>query len=267
MARRARQLIFIFTLLVAAGGPPAGPWIGLEATGARADELLDTAIAAAIGSARGRIDAGQYAEAVRILRPAIEDEEVPPELMAQGFLYRGIAKLELNQLLAALSDFGNALWLEALPTPLEAQAHVHRARAYARLGRNREARDDLIEAMRLAPDDPLVVAATRASGFAAPETGEQPTGAIAKPVTPPESGYSIQLGALADKASARAEWDRLLGVHADLLSGLAPRYEETASSSGRLIRLRAGPLATLQASESLCAWLRDRGQDCFAVGH
>jgi len=267
MARRARQFIFIFTLLFAAGGPWTGPWSGLGATGVRADELLNGAIAEAIGSGRAHIDAGEYTEAVRILRPTIEDEEVPPELMAQGFLFRGIAKLELNQLLAALSDIGNALWLDALPTVLEAQAHVHRARAYARLGRNREARDDLIEAIRLAPNDPLVVAATRGSGFTAPESEEQPTGAIPKAPAPLESGYTVQLGALVDMASARAEWDRLLGLHADLLSALAPRYEETASSSRRLIRLRAGPLATLQASEGLCARLRDRGQDCFAVGH
>lgn len=265
MARRARQLIF--TLLIAAGGPWAVPWSGLGATGVQADELLNGAIEQAIGDGRARIEAGQYAEAVRILRPAIEDEEVPPELMAQGLLYSGIAKVELNQLLAALSDIGNALWLEALPMVLEAQAHVHRARAYARLGRNREARDDLIEAMRLAPNDPLVVAATGASGFTAPESEEQPTGAIAKTTAPPESGYTVQLGALVDMASARAEWDRLLGLHADLLSGLAPRYEETASSSRRLIRLRAGPLATLEASEGLCAQLRGRGQDCFAIGH
>jgi len=263
MARRARQLIFILTLLVAAGGP----WPGLGASGVLADELLNGAIAQTIDTGRARIDAGQYAEAVRILRPTIEDEEVTPELMAQGFLYRGIAKLELNQLLASLSDFGNALWLDALPTALEAQAHVHRARAYARLGRNKEARDDLMEAMRLAPSDPLVVAATRASGFIAPEAGDQPTGSLPKQTTLPESGYSVQLGALVDMPSARAEWNRLLGVHEDLLSGLTPRYEETSSSRGRLIRLRAGPLATLQASEGLCARLRARGQDCFAVGH
>ena len=262
MAWHARQLVFIIALAIAAGGTWAGP----AATSARADEALNTAVAAAIGSARARIDAGQYSQAVGILRPAIEDEQVPPELMAQGFVYRGIARLELGQLLAALSDFGNAFWLETLPTQLEAEAHVHRARAYARLGRNREARGDLIEAMRLAPDNPRVVAATRAPGLTPPRAGEEPTGAIVNPFTPPESGYAVQLGALVDHKRARGEWERILALHADLLTGLAPRYEETAASGRRLVRLRAGPLATLEASKGLCARLRERGQDCFAVG-
>lgn len=265
MARRARQFIFILILLIAAGGPWVGSVTGLRATDARADDVLNAAIAQAIGGARAHIDAGQYAEAIRLLRPAIEDEELPPELMAEGFFYRGVARLELDRLVAAMSDFANALWLQALPMTLEAQAHVHRARAYARLGRNPEARDDLMQAMRIAPNDPLVAAATQTSGFAAPESGEQPTGALPKASASVEGGYSVQLGALVDMASARQEWDRLLVSHEDLLAGLAPRYEETPSSSSRLIRLRAGPLATLQASENLCARLRNRGQDCFAV--
>lgn len=263
MARHARKLVFILTLAIAAGGAwlaPAAP------RAAEAGEASDTAAAAAIGAARARIEAGQYAQAVDILRPTIDDEQVPPELMAQGFLYRGIARLELGQLPAALSDFGNAFWLQTLPRELEAQAHVHRARAYGRLGRGGEAREDLVEAMRLAPDDPLVIAATRGSGIAPQQAGEEPTGALAQPAAAPASGYAVQLGALGDIDSARAEWERIRARYPDLLSGLAPRYEKTASASRRLVRLRAGPLATLEASEGLCARLRDRGQDCFAVG-
>ena len=271
MARLSRVLIFLFAMV-------------MLAIGARADEALNAEIRAAIEAGRGRIDAGQYAAAADILRRTVEDERVPPKLMAQGFLYRGIARVELGRLVAALSDFGNALWLDTLTPPLRAQAHLHRARAYARLARNSEARADLIEATRLAPDDPGILAAVRASGFTSPAR-EVTAGPIPKPVPersgaasdptlqagaaviadPPATGFAVQLAALADLASARAEWQRVLARHGDLLAGIEPRYEQVVAADRRLVRLRAGPMATLDASRSLCARLQAREQDCFAV--
>lgn len=265
MARGARRLIFLLTLLIAAGGI----WPGL--VGPRADETLNAKTTATIKAARTQIIAGEFAQAVRNLRSTIENERVPPELQAQGFLYRGIARLQLGQTGYALSDFKNAFWLDKLPDRLRAQGHVYRARAYDSVGENEKANADLKEAMRLAPDDPMVIAAALASGISPPQAAELPTGAIPRTGSSrasgvAESGYAIQLGALADIASAQAEWRRISGLHGDLLTGLEPRYEDISSSGRRLVRIRTGPLATSDAANGLCARLRARGQDCFAVG-
>jgi cell division septation protein DedD len=75
----------------------------------------------------------------------------------------------------------------------------------------------------------------------------------------------VQLAALNDEQSARAMWQELRQRYSDLLGGLEAQFEPANASGHSLVRLRAGPVATLAATRSLCEQLRQRGQDCYPV--
>lgn len=231
----------------------------------------------AIDAGRRSIDGKDYSFAASTLKPVVENERTPPELMAQGFYYRGLARAGLGQTAAALSDFSNAIWLSSLPSDLEARAYFYRGQTNALLGRTDEARLDYAEARRIGASDTDLLAAMKSlqTGTDGAATGSLPAKAQdrvpgARPGGAEQTAgfaFGIQLGALADTASARAAWDDALATHGDLLSGLAPQLQAINASGRGLVRLRAGPLASLADSRTLCEKLRARGQDCFPVGH
>lgn len=67
----------------------------------------------------------------------------------------------------------------------------------------------------------------------------------------PATGFAaVQLGAFRDEAAARAAWNRLRDRHA--LNGLQPRFERIDRPSGALVRLKAGPLASVAEARALC---------------
>lgn len=223
----------------------------------------------AVAAAGQAVRAGQFARAAGLASPVIENPHAPPELMARGFLYRGMARAGLGQRAAALSDFANALWLDALDEADAAQVHLHRARLHLAAGEGEAARADAAHALRLAPADATVRQLVLDLGLDGGGAAEEATAALARAHPVPAgggakaapAGYSVQLAALGDMAGAVAAWNRLARAHADLLAGLDPDFRIAARG---LVRLRAGPLATLAEAQALCEKLRARGQDCFA---
>mgnify|MGYP002713102058 CR=1 FL=1 len=252
----------------------------------------------ALEESRKDIIAENPAAAIARLDQLLADEEVPGELMALAFFYRGVAHDKRRDPNATLSDMKNALWFNILPQQLQAQALVRQATAYARLGRRDDAVAAVREARRLAPtDEQIRLAAAALEGkLPTPEetasidpnksvvtknqervptpsdnplngiTAAAPMSVATKMTQPdaPADRGGIQLGALPNQQTAEAEWARISRANADLLATLQPRYEQSPGGGG-LIRLRAGPVSSYGESEALCAKLRGRGQDCFPV--
>ncbi len=257
-----------------------------------------------IEQGRTELQANNYAAASTILTGVIRDVQTPPDWMAIAFFYRGIANRMTGQNPAAIADFINALWLDTLPEIIQSQAYFHRAHARAAMGEMDEALADLDEASRLAPDEPRIVDArnqilelsgqeiTGAIGQATPEEAVQNaiSGIVSTPVFPgtiptvPQSspsvparpvslqqendtpGIRIQLGALATQETANAEWLRISRRHQDILGDLSPSFQTITRDGKSMVRLQAGPTASLPAARNLCALLKGRGQDCIAIG-
>lgn len=244
-------------------------------------------IPSAVAQGRDAVGAGNFTQGVRLLTRIIDDERSGPNLMAEAFYYRGIARRRLGENAGALSDFSNALWLDSLPAISRARLLGERGHIHAAMGNEALARADFTAALRLAPSDPdvrkLAGAQPKPELTAKPElaTGTLPASKFVpfaketdrapalspKGVSTPEASavYSVQLAALADEQAARAMWQDLRQRHNDLLGGLEAQFEPARGSGRSLVRLRVGPVATLSATRSLCAQLRQRGQDCYPV--
>lgn len=279
-----------------------------------AQSTSDAATAAReqIEQGRKQLQENNYPGAASTLTQVIRNEHTPPDWMAIAFFYRGISNRMSGKNNAAIADFINALWLETLPTPIQAQAYYHRAHSYAALSKVDEALADLEQAALLAPHEERIAQArtelleasgrettasttpsseltleNRAAIAARPSLGDtlysQPQSGASSmssqsPVTPtrparqislqPETrrdGIRIQLGALGSQAVAEAEWQRISQMHRDVLDGLSPRYEIVTRDGKSMVRLQAGPAASLSSARNLCALLQGRGQDCITV--
>lgn len=97
---------------------------------------------------------------------------------------------------------------------------------------------------------PAVIAASKSLPAPRPETQAGPA----------SGRWRVQLGALADQAKAKTQWAKLR-ASIPALSGLQPSYEV----AGAFVRLRAGPLASKDAAEKLCAAAKAGGAACFPV--
>jgi len=75
----------------------------------------------------------------------------------------------------------------------------------------------------------------------------------------------VQLGAFDTREVAIAEWERLLGAHADLLSG-QKRLIQQASGGGRtFFRLRVAGFDSVDEARRLCAAFQYRNTPCIPV--
>lgn len=277
MAQRLRGLFltgFLALALALAGFLPGG-------SPAAAQQMTRPAMTLAQG--RNDVAAGNFARAASQLTQVIDDERSAPVTMAEAFYWRGIANRRLGENAAALSDFANAVWLDNLPPALRARLHGERGRIYAEMGNEAPARAEFAAALRLAPEDPevrtlagvapkldLTTGTLPASKFTPFDKESERAPALSPHgVSTPEASavYSVQLAALADEQSARSMWQDLRRRHGDLLGGLEAQFEPATDSGHSLVRLRVGPVATLAATRTLCEQLRQRGQDCYPVGH
>ena len=85
-----------------------------------------------------------------------------------------------------------------------------------------------------------------------------------KPAAPPV--WRIQLAAFRSPATARSGWQRLLKLHGDLIGDLRPSVVRAElGSRGVFHRLQAGPLASVEAAQALCAGLKERKTGCLIV--
>lgn len=237
--------------------------------------------AAIVAQGRDAVGAGNFKQGQHLLTQVIDDERSGPAFMAEAFFYRGIARRRLGEDAGALSDFSNALWLDSLPAISRARLLGERGHIHAGMGNEALARADFAAALRLAPSDAevrklagappkldLTTGTLPASKFTPfnKETDRAPALSPNGVSTPEASAvYSVQLAALADEQTARATWRELRQRHSDLLGRLEAQFEPATGSGRSLVRLRVGPVATLAATRSLCAQLRQRGQDCYPV--
>jgi D-alanyl-D-alanine carboxypeptidase len=77
--------------------------------------------------------------------------------------------------------------------------------------------------------------------------------------------WSIQVGAYADQALARAQLDNFSAKAKDILGAAAHIVAPIQSRNGHMIyRARFGPYAEREARE-VCGQLTQRGQSCFVV--
>jgi cell division septation protein DedD len=115
-----------------------------------------------------------------------------------------------------------------------------------------------------------VPALTKAQPAPAPQA-TKPAPTVAAPVAVPPvakgtagGGWVVQLGAVHSDAEAKAEWNRLKGIHPEL-AGLSPEIERVdIPGKGLFWRVRGGPLEEAQA-RVLCASLSKQGQGCLVA--
>ncbi len=289
-------LLSLALLLVTLGQMPSA-----VAQSSGSASVASAEVRAKIEQGRTQLEDNNYSAASTILSGVIRDEQTPPEWMAIAFFYRGIANRMTGQNPAAVADFINALWLDTLPEIIQSQAYFHRAYARAAMGDLDEALADLDEASKLSPDEPRIVEArnqilglsdqevTGTIGQASAEEAirnavsgimrsENLLGSVRTTTQPaparqvslqPESeptGVRIQLGALDTQETANAEWQRIFQQHQDILANLTPSFQTIMRDGKSMVRLQAGPAASLPAARNLCALLKGRGQDCIAIG-
>jgi Flp pilus assembly protein TadD len=77
----------------------------------------------------------------------------------------------------------------------------------------------------------------------------------------PTGRWFVNLGDYADRRTASAAWRQMRSRHQDLLAG----FGRLAGSQDGGQPLLAGPLASAESAESLCAQLMARGQTCRAL--
>jgi hypothetical protein len=114
-----------------------------------------------------------------------------------------------------------------------------------------------VAAAEAAPAGTLLPAASPAA--AAPSPGS------ADPALPPKGTQLIQLGAFESPDVARAEWQKLIGQHGDLLGQKGPVVQRTVSSGRVFFRLRAEGFADLSDARATCAALVARGAACITA--
>jgi cell division septation protein DedD len=115
------------------------------------------------------------------------------------------------------------------------------------------------------------MASTSVSSPAVTLAGPKPTAAVprvgaalaARPAAAPRaggSGWRVQLGAFSSAANAQRAWTALRGKVGGLGS-LQPHYVP----AGAMTRLQAGPVATREAANGICASAKAAGSACFPV--
>ncbi|MEL6236032.1 MAG: SPOR domain-containing protein, partial [Pseudomonadota bacterium] len=80
---------------------------------------------------------------------------------------------------------------------------------------------------------------------------------------PPSGTQLIQLGAFDSPEVARAEWERLVRAHGDLLGTKGPLVQRTVVSGRVFFRLRAEGFANRAEARTTCSALNARGLPCI----
>lgn len=124
-----------------------------------------------------------------------------------------------------------------------------------------------------APDTPAPqdtpAAAEKSPAPAAKPAPDAPKAAAASPSATPsitDGAWLIQLGAFGSADGADRAWRMLKDKYGTLLTTLKPDVDilERAGKDP-LYRLRAGPFATRDAADKICARMKAEGQACFPV--
>lgn len=114
-----------------------------------------------------------------------------------------------------------------------------------------------------APADPAVRARADAQPGTAASDAADDAPTAAAPAATPGSGAAVQLGALNDRATAEAQWTKLVGSQSEL-KGLAHSVEEVQAGGKTVFRLRAA-VADTAAAKALCRSLQSDNVPCFTV--
>lgn len=127
-----------------------------------------------------------------------------------------------------------------------------------------EAEGPRLDALRQQVAPPPAPTATPAP---APTPAAAAPPAAARTAPPANTGrIQVQIGALPNEDSARAEWDRLARRAPELLGDRRPtvtRFEREGQTP--LFRLRTGMFADAEAARTFCESLRSKGGNCTVI--
>ena len=136
MSIRTALLASVFTVVLAASAAPA--W--------SAASTPETQLAA---EAYKALQAGDAESAVADYTKAIDSRALPPDVLANALLNRGLAYQRLNEHEFAIDDYTAALRVDALSGKVRALALYNRGLSYQRLQRNALAMEDFTSALFL----------------------------------------------------------------------------------------------------------------------
>jgi tetratricopeptide (TPR) repeat protein len=136
MSIRTAFLTSVFTVVLAASAAPA--W--------SAASTPETQLAA---EAYKALQAGDAETAVADYSKAIDSRALPPDVLANALLNRGLAYQRLNEHEFAIDDYTAALRVDALSGKVRALALYNRGLSYQRLQRNALAMEDFTSALFL----------------------------------------------------------------------------------------------------------------------
>lgn len=92
----------------------------------------------------------------------------------------------------------------------------------------------------------------------------QPEQQAAQPSPAAGGGFLVQLASVSNQEAAQREWGRMQARHPQQLGSLTLNVERAdLGERGIFFRIQAGPLASREAANSLCAQLRAQQQDCL----
>jgi len=136
MSIRTLFLASVCSVVLAASAVPAWP----------ADSTPETELAA---QAYKALQAGDAQAAVTDYSQAIDSRALPPDVLANALLNRGLAYQRLNEHEFAVDDYTAALRIDALSGKVRALALYNRGLSYQRLERNSLAMEDYTSALFL----------------------------------------------------------------------------------------------------------------------
>ncbi len=107
----------------------------------------------------------------------------------------------------------------------------------------------------------------RVAALAAPQNTQQKPAAAPEATPEANTGkFLVQIASYKEKDDALRRFDKLSGLHSDLLSGLSPDIlRADLGERGVFYRLRIGPFQTFQGSADLCNQLKQRNLDCLVI--
>ncbi len=212
---------------------------------------------------------GQNSAAVADFINALWLDTLPEIIQSQAYFHRAYARAAMGDLDEALADLDEASKL----TPDEPRIVEARNQMLELSGR--EITGTIGQPGRQTPEEAVQnaisgIATSQILPGSIPATPQPAPSVPARQVSlqpannPP--GIRIQLGALDTQATANAEWQRISRRHQDILGNLTPSFQTITRDGKSMVRLQAGPAASLPAARNLCALLKGRGQDCIAIG-
>jgi len=136
MSIRTLFLVSVCSVVLAASAVPAWP----------ANSTPETKLAA---QAYKALQSGDAEGAVTAYSQAIDSRTLPPEVLANALLNRGLAYQRLNEHEFAIDDYTAALRIDALSGKVRALALYNRGLSYQRLERNSLAMEDYTSALFL----------------------------------------------------------------------------------------------------------------------